>query len=38
MRRVGAKDTWVAYHPNLEDRILPQTEDLVAEMEKLLAW
>ncbi len=38
VRRVGAKDTWVAYHPDLEDKILPQTEDLVAELEKLLAW
>ena len=38
VRRVGAKDTWVAYHPDLEDRILPQTEDLAQEMEQLLAW
>ena len=38
VRRVGAKDTWVGYHPNLEDAILPQTDDLAAEMEKLLAF
>jgi 2-oxoisovalerate dehydrogenase E1 component len=38
VRRVGARDTWVGYHPNLEDEILPQTETLTAEMEKLLAY
>jgi 2-oxoisovalerate dehydrogenase E1 component len=38
VRRVGALDTWVGYHPQLEAAILPQTEDLAAEMEKLLAW
>lgn len=38
VRRVGAKDTWVGYHPDLEGSILPQTEDLASEMEKLLAW
>jgi 2-oxoisovalerate dehydrogenase E1 component len=36
--RVGALDTWVGYHPRLEAAILPQTETLVAEMEKLLAY
>ena len=38
IRRVGAKDTWVAYHPGLEDQILPQTDNLVGEIEKLLAY
>ena len=38
VRRVGAKDTWVGYHPNLEDEILPQTENIAAEIEKLLSW
>ncbi|HLK50362.1 MAG TPA: dehydrogenase E1 component subunit alpha/beta [Bryobacteraceae bacterium] len=36
--RVGALDTWVGYHPRLEAAILPQTETLAAEMEKLLAY
>ena len=38
VRRVGALDTWVGYHPQLEAAILPQTETLVAEMEQLLAY
>jgi 2-oxoisovalerate dehydrogenase E1 component len=38
VRRVGALDTWVGYHPQLEAAILPQTERLAGEMEKLLAW
>lgn len=38
VRRLGAKDTWVAYHPDLEDKILPQTDNLITEMEKLLSW
>jgi len=25
VKRLAAKDTWVAYHPNLEDEILPQS-------------
>jgi 2-oxoisovalerate dehydrogenase E1 component len=36
--RVAAKDTWVAYHPNLENEILPQTDDLIREAERLLAF
>ena len=32
VRRVGALDTWVGYHPQLEAAILPQTETLAAEM------
>jgi 2-oxoisovalerate dehydrogenase E1 component len=36
--RVGALDTWVGYHPQLEAAILPQTETLAAEMERVLAW
>ena len=35
--RVAAQDTWVAYHPQLEAEILPQTDDLVREAERLLA-
>ncbi|MBL8229481.1 MAG: dehydrogenase E1 component subunit alpha/beta [Bryobacterales bacterium] len=38
VRRVAAKDTWVAYNPQLEDEILPQTEDLVCEIEWLLRY
>jgi len=29
VRRVAAKDTWVAYHPSLEDEILPQPADFL---------
>ena len=36
--RVAAKDTWVAYAPNIENEILPQTDDLVRECERLLAF
>ena len=36
--RIGALDTWVAYNPKLEDEILPQTEDLVREIERILAY
>jgi 2-oxoisovalerate dehydrogenase E1 component len=38
VRRVGALDTWVGYHPKLEAAILPQTETLVTEIERLLGW
>ena len=38
VRRVGALDTWVGYHPQLEAAILPQTEGLAAEMERLLGY
>jgi pyruvate/2-oxoglutarate/acetoin dehydrogenase E1 component len=31
-------DTWVGYHPELEDAILPQTEDIIKEAESLLDW
>jgi 2-oxoisovalerate dehydrogenase E1 component len=38
VRRIGAMDTWVGYHPRLEAAILPQTENLSEEMERLLAY
>ena len=38
VRRVGALDTWVGYHPQLEAAILPQTDKLAAEMERLLGY
>jgi len=36
--RVGALDTFVAYSPSLEREILPQTEDLEREMERVLRY
>ncbi len=36
--RVGALDTWVGYHPQLEHEILPQVDDLVRQAERLLAY
>ena len=36
--RVGAQDTWVAYHPQLEREILPQVEDLEREIERVLGY
>lgn len=36
--RVAALDTWVAYNPLLEDEILPQVDDVVAEAERLLRY
>jgi 2-oxoisovalerate dehydrogenase E1 component len=38
VRRVGALDTWIGYHPDLEYAILPQVENLATEMEKLLGY
>jgi 2-oxoisovalerate dehydrogenase E1 component len=38
VRRVGALDTWVGYHPQLETVILPQVDDLAREAERLLAY
>jgi 2-oxoisovalerate dehydrogenase E1 component len=38
VRRVGALDTWVGYHPQLENAILPQVDDLAREIERLLAY
>ena len=35
MKRVAAKDTFVAYQPVLEDEILPQAEDLFKAMAEL---
>jgi len=36
--RVAALDTWVGYHPDLENEILPQVDDVVAEAQRLLAY
>jgi 2-oxoisovalerate dehydrogenase E1 component len=38
VRRVAALDTWVGYHPELEAKILPQTEDLITAIGNLLAY
>jgi 2-oxoisovalerate dehydrogenase E1 component len=38
VRRVAAKDTWVAYEPGLEDAILPQEADVLAALEALARW
>jgi 2-oxoisovalerate dehydrogenase E1 component len=37
VKRVAAKDTWVAYSPVLEDHILPQVDDLAAAGSYLLS-
>ena len=38
VRRVAAKDTFVAYAPQLEEVILPQIETILAAMKELLAY
>jgi 2-oxoisovalerate dehydrogenase E1 component len=38
VRRVAAKDTFVAYAPQLEEVILPQVETILAAMKELLAY
>ncbi len=38
VRRVAAQDTFCAYHPRLEDEILPQTAHIVRAARDLLAW
>ncbi|HYA18290.1 MAG TPA: transketolase C-terminal domain-containing protein, partial [Bryobacteraceae bacterium] len=38
VKRVAAMDTWIGYHPQLEARILPQTEDLQRTIEEVLAF
>ena len=38
VRRVASLDTFVAYAPELEDVILPQSEGIAEAMEEILAW
>ncbi|HEX4003970.1 MAG TPA: dehydrogenase E1 component subunit alpha/beta [Candidatus Acidoferrales bacterium] len=38
VRRVAATDTFCAYHPGLEDAILPQTNDIVRAVRGLAAY
>ncbi len=36
--RVAALDTWVGYHPQLENEILPQVDNIVAEGDRILSF
>ena len=38
VKRIGALDTFVAYHPILEQEILPQAQDLERASRELAAW
>ncbi len=38
VRRVASLDTWVAYSPELEDEILPQTENVVAAIQAIFDY
>jgi 2-oxoisovalerate dehydrogenase E1 component len=38
VRRVAALDTWVAYSPEVEDRTLPQTADVLAGILELASF
>jgi 2-oxoisovalerate dehydrogenase E1 component len=38
VRRVASLDTWVAYAPQLEDAILPQTDDVLRAIEKIARY
>ena len=38
VRRVGALDTFVGYHPVLEEEILPQVGDLAAAVRELARY
>ena len=38
VRRVAAQDMWVPYHPDLEDAMLPQTQDLLEAMDELASY
>ncbi len=38
VRRVAAKDTWIAYNPGLEAATLPQVEDLLREITALAEY
>jgi 2-oxoisovalerate dehydrogenase E1 component len=36
--RLASTDTFVGYHPDLEERILPQVPDIITTIERLLAY
>jgi 2-oxoisovalerate dehydrogenase E1 component len=38
VKRVAAKDTFVAYQPQVEDEILPQANDVYKAMVELAEW
>ncbi|NLG61762.1 MAG: alpha-ketoacid dehydrogenase subunit beta, partial [Candidatus Cloacimonetes bacterium] len=38
VKRVASLDTWVAYSPQLEDAILPQTEDVLSAIESIVRY
>ena len=38
VRRLAARDTFVAYAPELENNILPQVDDIKREISELAAW
>ena len=38
VKRVAAMDSFCAYHPKLEQAILPQTDDIIAAIRQLLAY
>ena len=38
VRRVASLDTWVAYSPELEDEILPQTENVLTAIEEIARY
>jgi 2-oxoisovalerate dehydrogenase E1 component len=38
VKRVAAMDTWVGYHPQLEAKILPQTDDLIQAIDQTLGF
>jgi 2-oxoisovalerate dehydrogenase E1 component len=38
VQRLAAKDTFVAYQPQVEDAILPQADDIFAAIQKLIAY
>ena len=38
VRRVAATDTFCGYHPQLEDAILPQSDEVIAAVKKLLDY
>ncbi len=38
VRRLGGKDTFIPYHPNQEDAVLPQPADIVAAARALAAY